>query len=667
MTGEGSLFDVPPAAIGRFRVLHQVGAGTCGPVFRATDPALDRAVAIKLFSLHFTPERAATVAAQLEDLVAQAPPLAAAVSPLAAGLHEQTPYLVTSFAPGDSLDVALRQFGPAALEDLVPRLRALAMAMDAAAARGLLHGALHPRDVIVSERDTVVTGLGVWPILLEAGVRLPARRPYRAPELTDASVSAAGDQFALAALAYEWMTGRRVPALFGVADMAPLPGADRDRMAQVFAQALSTSPEDRYATCAEFVAAVADVAADADAPPPQGRGRQRRRSRSAAPPLSLDEFPGEPGSGALPLEPAAGDVAQSGEPLNGSPDPGEGSTDVAQSPEVIDDDGADDLLTPDEGPAPVLLAAPADSDLPMRPSVPPMFSAAGTPPAAGSGTSSLVVVALLGLALGVGIGYLIWGRSSPTDSALSATVALAPDAPPRTDPAVPNGAASQAAPGAAGAGESTPRVAEPEASPSRAATTTPESPVVAGRAPADDAPMPMTPAKTPPQARPAAPEPPPGRLLVRSTPAGATVFVDDERRGVTPATLRDLALGTRRVRVQRDGYAPETLQVTLTRERPSRTLDVRMRRPPAAAAPASTPPAAKTGTLVIESRPSGASALVNGRSVGATPVTIEDLAPGAYTVQMQLAGFRPFTTTVRVVAGTRVRAAGSLTGVQEPK
>src|SRR5690606_17793543 len=128
--------------------------------------------------------------------------------------------------------------------------------------------------------------------------------------------------------------------------------------------------------------------------------------------------------------------------------------------------------------------------------------------------------------------------------------------------------------------------------------------------------------------------PPPGRLLVRSMPAGATVFVDDERKGVTPATLRDLALGTRRVRVQRDGYAAETLQVTLTRERPSRTVDVRMRRPTVAPAPAATPPAAKTGTLLIESRPSGATALVNGRSVGVTPVTIEDLAPGAYTVQM---------------------------------
>jgi hypothetical protein len=151
------------------------------------------------------------------------------------------------------------------------------------------------------------------------------------------------------------------------------------------------------------------------------------------------------------------------------------------------------------------------------------------------------------------------------------------------------------------------------------------------------------------------------------------VFVDDEPKGVTPLALRELALGPRRVRVQRDGFTVENRQVTLTSGRPSRSLDVRLRRQAqaapagAAAAPSTATAGAKTGTLLIESRPSGAMALVNGRSVGATPVTIEDLAPGSYTVQLQLAGFRPLTTTVRVVAGARARAAASLTGAQEPK
>jgi hypothetical protein len=159
-----------------------------------------------------------------------------------------------------------------------------------------------------------------------------------------------------------------------------------------------------------------------------------------------------------------------------------------------------------------------------------------------------------------------------------------------------------------------------------------------------------------------------GNLLVRSSPDGATVFIDGDRRGVTPLTVQKLPLGTRRVRVQRDGFTTEERQVALTRSRPSRSLDLRLTRTETAAtaAAASTPSTAKTGTLVVESRPTGARVLLNGRPAGTTPVTIADLAPGSYTVQLQLADFRPISTTVRVVAGERARVAASLTSVLEP-
>ena len=50
-----------------FRILHQIGAGSLGPVFRAHDPANDRFVALKLFRLDLTPEQTAQLAAALED------------------------------------------------------------------------------------------------------------------------------------------------------------------------------------------------------------------------------------------------------------------------------------------------------------------------------------------------------------------------------------------------------------------------------------------------------------------------------------------------------------------------------------------------------------------------------------------------------------------------
>jgi hypothetical protein len=154
------------------------------------------------------------------------------------------------------------------------------------------------------------------------------------------------------------------------------------------------------------------------------------------------------------------------------------------------------------------------------------------------------------------------------------------------------------------------------------------------------------------------------------------VFVDDQRRGVTPLTLQNVDLGTRRVRIVRDGFTAEDRQITLTRSRPSRSVEVRLTRAPAPPAPRPAPagaaatqgsPAARTGSLVIESRPTGASILLNGRAVGTTPMTIDDLQPGTYTVQLQLPTYRPITTTVRVVAGARARAAASLVSTQEPE
>jgi len=168
-----------------------------------------------------------------------------------------------------------------------------------------------------------------------------------------------------------------------------------------------------------------------------------------------------------------------------------------------------------------------------------------------------------------------------------------------------------------------------------------------------------------------------GRLLIRSTPSGASVEVDGVARGVTPLALRDLELGSRTIAVTRRGYIADEQRVVLTRARPSRTLEVQLS-PSASAAeapsgatapkPASSPAgvgeAATTGSLLVESRPPGATVTVNGDNRGTTPLTIDALAPGSYRVGLSLAGYQSFTTTVRVVAGERTRAAASLS-VQE--
>jgi len=123
--------------------------------------------------------------------------------------------------------------------------------------------------------------------------------------------------------------------------------------------------------------------------------------------------------------------------------------------------------------------------------------------------------------------------------------------------------------------------------------------------------------------------------------------------------LRDLELGSRTITVAERGYITETPAGAADPRPPSRSLDVRL-----AAAPGPRPAAASTGTMSVESRPSGAAVTINGKPSGKTPMTIDALAPGDYRVTLSLAGYQTFVTTVRVVAGERTRAAASLS-VQE--
>src|SRR5512137_2231581 len=160
----------PPSAFGRFRVVHQVGVGVLGPVFRGYDPEQDRAVAIKAFPLDVTPERARELADDLGRLRAFDHP--AVIAPLASGAEGATAYLVQEYFVAESADVALKQYGPAPVPDAMRLVGQLAGALDAAASAGVHHGALHPRDILVAPHEVRLTGLGVAAALERGGVRV---------------------------------------------------------------------------------------------------------------------------------------------------------------------------------------------------------------------------------------------------------------------------------------------------------------------------------------------------------------------------------------------------------------------------------------------------------------------------------------------------------------
>ena len=64
------------------------------------------------------------------------------------------------------------------------------------------------------------------------------------------------------------------------------------------------------------------------------------------------------------------------------------------------------------------------------------------------------------------------------------------------------------------------------------------------------------------------------------------------------------------------------------------------------------------GTLLIESDPAGASAFINQRPVGRTPVLLKDMRAGSYVVRLEHDGYQRWSTaaTVSAIRQERVRA-----------
>ena len=248
-----------PGAFGPFRVLHQIGAGALGPVFRAYEPDRDRLVAVKVFRLGLPPERVQQLIAEFEQLIAAGLTHPGIAAPVAAGVEGGVAYLAHDYVAEDSLDIVVRDEGPALPAHALRVGARLAGSLDFATAVGINHGALHPRDVLVSQDEVRITGLGVTRALERVGVAAPVRRPYTAPERAAAAAwDRRADIFSLAALMHEMLWGRRISGTGAQAarTLSELAGGDLEALRRVFARALADDPVERFERALAFAEAL---------------------------------------------------------------------------------------------------------------------------------------------------------------------------------------------------------------------------------------------------------------------------------------------------------------------------------------------------------------------------------------------------------------------------
>jgi serine/threonine protein kinase len=602
-------------------VLHQIGAGALGPVFRAYEPDRDRLVAIKLFKLDLPPEQVHHLVTELERLIAAGLTHPGIAAPLAAGLDaNNVPYLVEEFAAADSLDVVVRDYGPAPPAEAVRLAVQLAGALDFASVVNVDHGALHPRDVLISADDMRITGFGVARALERVGVTAPVRRPYTAPErAAGASWDRHADIFSLAALVHETLWGRRIAGTGQQAAdaLTAIPGADLPALRAAFGRGLAERPGDRFDTALEFAGALKAAFPAVNIQSPVRPPTDDAQFTTLDPRLSTLDSP--------TLDSPTLDSPTLDSPTLDSP--------------TLDSPTLDPRLSTLDSPA----FDPRRSTL--------------DPPALDSRTLDsrmwpLALALIVGVALGFGGGYAVGRRDRGVTTA--APVATASVPPPQASPA--------------GREFTETAVAEPPKPAAGPAPGVRPTPDTAGDTTAD------APAGGAMKTGRAAVTDDVGRVVVRSTPAGARVFIDGRDQGRTPTTIRNLRRGTHRVRLVREGYATEERRIVITPANPAQSVTVALARtravePPArraaeppARTPAPNPPSGASflGSLSVESRPAGAKVFIDGKLSGATPLTLPKIGAGEHAIRIEHDGYQRWSSSVRIVAGERNRVTASL-------
>lgn len=636
-------------------MLHQIGAGTLGPVFRAYDSTRERLVAVKLFTLDLPPERAHQLVAEFERLIAADLTHPGLAAPIATGISDVSAFLVQDYVAADSLDLAIREHGPAPAANAVRVAAQLAGALDLAAGVGITHGTLHPRDVLLSSDDTRLTGLGVGRALARIGAVAPVRRPYTAPErLAGGAWDRRADVFSLAALVHELLWGRRVSGLGAQAadSLTEIAGADLSALRATFARALAEHPAERYETALEFAESVrnacpnvAVASGPAAAPAPK-----RRAVREEAPRLPLDEEVGavqtrlaqgfqppltQP-SRKLRLGAPKGDAQGGGRPADRSmAAPGavdeERDRDVEVAPAIAVPDIVRDV-------APDLASEAAPYDPPVAIPAGLMIGHAPEPLSALDRSRSAVwplgLALVVGIAIGFAGGYGVGWRDQP-------------GTPPEVAAAPPPAAPAQA-------GREFTDVAAPAAPP----TLEVRSEKSEGGSLKSDG------GNQKSEIRDLKSQAGVGRLLVRSRPAGALVSVDGHVYGRTPLAVGDLARGAHRVTITHDGYTTEERRAVITTSRLSQSMMVALARPrPATSRAARTkgaPADRLAGVLAVASRPAGAKVYLDGTLVGTTPMSLASVPAGSHAIRLEHDGYRRWSSSVRVVAGEQHRVTASL-------
>ncbi len=194
----------------RYEILHELGRGGMGVVYRARDTRLERDVAIKVLRTT-SPEEAARLEQEAKAAATLNHPGIVVVYDFEAGFDGY--FIAMEYVPGQPLDSLIRTEPATVAANLRPILVRLADAVAYAHRRGVIHRDLKPGNILVTPAlDVKVLDFGIAARLDRAGAESPSvcGTPfYMAPEqIRGEAPTPATDIYAFGTTAYHLATGR---------------------------------------------------------------------------------------------------------------------------------------------------------------------------------------------------------------------------------------------------------------------------------------------------------------------------------------------------------------------------------------------------------------------------------------------------------------------------
>jgi len=279
----------------RYRIERELGTGGMATVYLAQDIRHNRRVAVKVLR----PELAAVIGAErfLSEITTTANLQHPHILPLFdSGEADGFLFYVMPYVEGETVRDRIGREKQLPVADAVRIAAEVASALDYAHRRGVIHRDIKPENILLHDGSALVADFGIALAVSTAGTRMTetgmslGTPHYMSPEqaMGEREITATSDVYALGCVLYEMLVGeppftgptaQAIIARVVTEDPRPLTTQRKtipDHVEAAVEQALQKLPADRFASAAEFAAAL------------QGQGTatmRRARSRGPAAPL----------------------------------------------------------------------------------------------------------------------------------------------------------------------------------------------------------------------------------------------------------------------------------------------------------------------------------------------------------------------------------------------